>query len=385
MMRRGRGRLGRQGFTVVELMAALTAGLIAISSIYYISASSSRHFQEQQRVAQTQMALRMATDQIRSDLARAGYLGTPNSATETTCIAPAAPLLGLTLQDGADSGSLTLAGTNNAEADRLRMVGNYATSDSYLAVGLSAGGNQVALQDQWQGFRRSFGAPFNAALFNAAFQIGRMLHIRTLQGNHFFVTITGVNGGASPPQVTFNPPLPIGGACTGGLASGAMVAPLVQIEYAVVPMDAAQGLGNLRNAAAGALSGVNGPVLVRRELNFATGAVVAGTTQIVTEYVAEFDVDFIMDTALAGAAPNLVTQLDGVAAATLAANPEQARTALVQLSVRTAAEDPRFPFTPRAAGGPLTSYELLAAGDGAARVRTARTEVFLSNFVPGGL
>ena len=39
--RRGRSRAG---FTLIELMVALVAGLIAISSVYYISAASSKHF-----------------------------------------------------------------------------------------------------------------------------------------------------------------------------------------------------------------------------------------------------------------------------------------------------------------------------------------------------
>ncbi|MFW5921446.1 MAG: PilW family protein, partial [Polyangiales bacterium] len=46
------------GFTLLELMVALVAGLIAISSIYFVSAASTRHFHEQQRIAQTQMSLR---------------------------------------------------------------------------------------------------------------------------------------------------------------------------------------------------------------------------------------------------------------------------------------------------------------------------------------
>ncbi|MBC7172556.1 MAG: prepilin-type N-terminal cleavage/methylation domain-containing protein, partial [Polyangiaceae bacterium] len=64
------------GFTLVELMAALVAGLVAITAIYAVGSSSARHFQEQQRIAQTQMALRMAMSQLRVDIQRAGLFGT---------------------------------------------------------------------------------------------------------------------------------------------------------------------------------------------------------------------------------------------------------------------------------------------------------------------
>ena len=73
-----------QGFTLIELMVALVAGLIAISSVYTISKASSQNFHEQQRISQAQMATRMAVEQIRLDVQRAGFLGSANTGTERT-------------------------------------------------------------------------------------------------------------------------------------------------------------------------------------------------------------------------------------------------------------------------------------------------------------
>jgi prepilin-type N-terminal cleavage/methylation domain-containing protein len=372
--RRSGGRARRAAFTLIEMMIALTAGLIAVTSIYYVSSASSRHFQEQQRVAQTQMSLRMAMEQLRRDLDRAGYLGTPNSSTENTCVTPTTQVRGVELVNGGGTAALTEAGTNNVTADTIRMTGNYATADSYLARNFPTT-NQVTLQDEWQGFRRSFGVPYDADRFEEVFTTDRMLHIEDQEGRHFFASITGVTSTAGSTTLTFTPSLP---SCINA-SRGAIVSPLVRIEYAVIGTGGAYG--DLQNATS-PLAGVNGPILVRREVQFNAAATpIQGTDRVVTEYVAELDVDFVVDTAIAPAPVALATVNDGAAQTAITNTPEQARSAIVRLSVRTAAEDPRFPFAARAAGAPLTHYELSTVADGSARVRTLSSQVLFPNFI----
>lgn len=355
------------------MMVALVAGAIAITSIYYVSAASSRHFQEQQRVAQTQMNLRMAIEQLRRDVALAGYLGTPNSGREQRCIEPLAPITAVSLENGAATGVLPNAAGNLVEADTLRLTGNFVTADSYLAVGLNAGGNQLTLQRTWQSFRRTFGAPgaggYSEAAFVDVFRTGRWLHITTQQGNHFFVQITGQNGAQA--SVTFTPSLPIGGHCVGGLADGAQVAPLTRIEYTVMDAQSDPTLASLRRSTA--VEGGVHPVLVRREIALDSLAPVANTERIVAEYVANFDVDFIMDDQTGtGGAPILTRYDDADAQAELlpTANPHHARVALVNLALRGPREDPRF-----LAGG----YDIRTDAIGMARVRGLAAEVLIPN------
>ena len=198
-------RSANAGFTLVELMVAIMAGLIAIASIYSLSAASARHFHEQQRIAQTQMSLRMAMTQFRRDLVRAGYLGTSNSQTEQTCIHPATPIAAIDSFVNDDAGStawLPNAAENGVSADRIILTGNYASPEGYLAQGLSGAGNEVFLQEGWQAFRRSFGVPFNDQAFTEVFQVGRLLPIRTQQGNHFFTQITSLNTAGSPRSIS---------------------------------------------------------------------------------------------------------------------------------------------------------------------------------------
>lgn len=363
----------QQGFTLVEMMVALVAGAIAIASIYYVSAASSWHFQEQQRVAQTQMNLRMAMEHLRLDIAKAGYLGTPNSAGEQRCMTPAAPVTAVELVEGAGTSVLPNAAANGVQADTLRLTGNYVTSDSYLVNTFSASGNTVDLQRNWQAFRRTFGAAdaggYSAEAFEDVFRIGRWLHITTTAGYHFFVEITGQDGASA--TVTFNPAVPLGTPCMPGLGTGATIAPLTRIEYVVLDANAGGSIGSL--ARASEAEGTVHPVLVRREIDLDSLTVVANTERIVAEYVANFDVDFIVDTEVTvGAAPDLELQNDVTAATTLApaASPHHARAAVVNLSLRSPREDPRFTAE--------AGYDL-GVSEGRARVRPMTTQILMPN------
>ncbi|MBX3248950.1 MAG: prepilin-type N-terminal cleavage/methylation domain-containing protein [Myxococcales bacterium] len=399
----------RAAFTLLELMVALVAGLIAIGAIYYVSSASARHFHEQQRVAHTQTALRMALEQMRRDIARAGYLATPNSMRDQRCATPPREVQAVEFLDNHQTVVLPNAANNLVEADTLRLTGNYATSDVYLVSTLQATGQGAFLQAGWHGFQRDFtqwgptellatgplaARVTDAERFQAAFRTGRMVHIETMQGNHFYQRITGVTPAGTLPLVNFAPGMSVGGVCVGGLADGAMIAPLSRIEYIVLdPRDEPSLQALLQvgsDAALDRATGRTNAVLVRRELDFVTGAPIAGSTRVILEHVAEVDYEFIFDQQTApGVVPNL-QRVDGPQSANLLANlntnpaavPHRVRSVILRLSARTAAEESSFPFVPRASREePLTRYDVNGDGAGrpAARVRTVETEIFLPN------
>lgn len=366
----------RAGFTLVEMMVAVTAGAIAITSIYYVSAASSRHFHEQQRIAHTQQSLRMAMEHLRRDISRAGYLGTPNSAQENTCFPPAAAVQAVQMTNGGSTAALTLAGTNSATADTLTMDGNYVTSDEYLIREWD--GNSGKIQSEWQSNQRSFGAPFSATAFTETFAAGRILRIENTDGQRFFGQITGT--APATQTITIAQNLPTVGTCSVGRQATA--APISRIRYSVLNVATTGSLASLRSAGS-PLAGVNGPALVRQEINIVTGVAIAGTERVIAEHVAEFDVDFTVDNqTVATGIPIYATVNDVAAQNALTANAHRARSAIVRLSIRQAAEDPRFPWVARTVGpplGPLLRYELTAAAVGAARVRTLTSEIHLTN------
>lgn len=379
----------RAGYSLVELMIALTAGALVISSTYFIGAASSRHFQEQQRIGQTQTAVRLAMDMVQRDLARAGYLGTANSATDQRCRAPVFELQAVQFQNDVDSAMIPNAGLNGVSADRLTLVGSYASNDAYFATGLNAAGDSLTLQTSWQAFRRTFGAPPIDATatgpFASVFTPGRVLRIRTQTGNVFYTTITSAT--AATGAVAFAPRLGVGGLCVGGLADGATVSVLSRIEYRV---DDGTGFNSASINPAGSdfIEGRRS-YLVRREVTFA-GLAVANSETVVLENVVDFNLDFVLDQEANRTLPPSLQRLTGLAAAPLlgsvaagavGAAPQRVRSAIVSLSGRTADQDPSFPYIARAAGDPLTRFKVTvnAAYPGAARVRSLTSEVLLSN------
>ena len=396
------------GFTLIELMVAMTAGLVAIMSIYTVASASSRHFHEQQRVAQTQSAVRLAMEQLRRDLQRAGFLGTPNSRREVRCATPPLEIAAVEYLAGADTAVLPEAATNGAKADRIRLVGNYATGDSYLATGVDGSGGRIFLQRQWQAFRRDFGVvagtgsaeyPFDPQRFSDVFRPGRFLHIFTQQNQHFFVRITGVDPGQA--AISFTPTLPIGSACVGGLADGALVAPLVRLEYTVMDLASDPVLGSQLQPVGGTVPtatdtlGRSSVQLVRREVAFDGAATpLQGTERIVLDYAAFVDYRFVVDReTTTGRPPNLQVLAGPLAQNYVQNNPEDVRSIIVTLAARTADQDPRFPWVPAGAGNPAlgippTRYRVhggVAGFRGAARVRSLRSEVVLPNLAYRGL
>jgi prepilin-type N-terminal cleavage/methylation domain-containing protein len=365
----------RRGFTLLEMMVAFSAGAIALVAIYYIGAASSRHFQEQQRISMAQSSLRIGFEQLRRDISRAGYLGAAWSVRVQQCVNPTVNVQAVQLQDRADSAELPNAGLNNVQADRLTLTGNYVTADEYLMVGINAAGNQARLQPAWQSFRRSFlfqDLSFNDQGFLATFAPGRVLRIRTQQGNNFFVNITGRSGGSGlNPTITFTPAMPIGGSCTQGLADGASVAPISRHEYRV--MDFASTATGAQLLGRNIVAGTRGPHLVRQEITFA-GAPIAGTERVLFDYVADFDVDMFVDTRAIGAnVPVIVLRDDAAAAAVSTARPDSIRSLVVRVATRTSGEDPRV--------DPSIGYDINIAAVGAARMRRITSEIALPNVV----
>ncbi|MBO6936503.1 MAG: prepilin-type N-terminal cleavage/methylation domain-containing protein [Deltaproteobacteria bacterium] len=397
-----RRRRGEAGFTLVELMVALVAGLIVISAAYVIGGASAEHFSEQQRIGQTQTAVRMAMMQLEADIERAGLHATPNSTNADNCgLAPPNRIQAVDFEPGFYTGVLPNAGANpGVAADQVILTGNYATSDAYLVNTVGPTGSQIVLQPNWQAMRRDFGQwgpadpaetpappPFDETRFQQVFRAGRMLRLQTNAGKELFVTIQGTDpGGAGMqgPVINVQPNIPVGDLCVGGLADGALVAPLVQIEYAVVDPTTDSALSVLVNPSTtteldNALGRTNA-VLVRRELDF-NGAVIAGTTRIVMEYVADFQVEFIFDTSGPGVAPNITRSDDDGAAGVLNVTPEQVRSVGVHLAARTRQHEERFAFVPRTdpAVEPLTSYQVSGIAPGAARVRSLHNEILIPN------
>lgn len=71
-------RRGQAGFTLVELMVAMTGGLFLSIVVFALSRDASRFYQQETRVANATLSGLSGFERLSSDVARAGHLSTPN-------------------------------------------------------------------------------------------------------------------------------------------------------------------------------------------------------------------------------------------------------------------------------------------------------------------
>jgi len=314
-------------------------------------------------------------------------------------------------------------------ADRLRILTSLYLTDQLLVDSVSPEGTTVILQTGNQAYRRTFAwgqaaGPFTGSTPDyldgdlgwdaawggesaswkgigqkgaRAFQTSSVLHIESPEGYHFFRTVFGkADNTQNEVRLTVNPALPIATACLPGAGEGSTVAPLQWVEYALVnPFDSAsvgdnfmdfgelfyfdlEGTNPLittdfENAGPEALREKRNIVLVRRILDPADGTVRPNTTQVLAEFVSNFEVSFRLDrNSGQPLAPDIVdadesdfTQINN--------NPQQVRSVVINLGIRSPLEDPSIPFS--AVNAENTRFEVDDGEKGSARVRHIRIEV----------
>ena len=384
-----------QGFTLIELMIALTVGGIAISSLYALGSASTRHFREQNRVSTTQSSLRAAMNQIKRDFQRAGFLGTPSVAVPTErCQTVGSPLHDTTGTAG--RGQLaaisayrknvaTAAGVLDPEnlnawatVDEVILMGNYSTSGEYMGVVVTGSGS-VTIPNTSQSFRRDFtnwyptggnpaGSCNQTALTNA-FAPNRLLRLHALDDRNAFAQVTSAVCSATGATINFNPALGTGCNITGG-----WVSPLNTIRYSVVPATTAAEISRIgANVVAQLRRTEVDPGNKANTLQIAEGGVNRDAdNRVVLDYVVRFDVSFLMRTGLG------VNTLNWVPATAdeVRNNPERVRGAIIELAARTAEHEPDMDVSGSAVRFPPFR---LRAGPGAARTRALRAELLLPN------
>ncbi len=389
----------RGGFTLIELLVAL--GLTAVVSVglYSLSAVAAQTFQQQQRVSEMQLRLRTAMEQIRSDLQRAGYMGTPASDLDPrVCPRPAAVIQGVELRRSLVPIPLPADNAFIAPVE-LRLTGNFQSTDEYYIQGIN--GTTVYLQHRTQEFADR--VP-DAATMDQIFR-GRMVRLTSPDGSMQFGMVTGTtyfppSNATSFPSLTLSTAPTIVGANAGGgttagcgipaIGTGSTLAPVTTVVYRFdIPSNISAWAG--RAYSGNALTQTSRMDLIREEYNVTAGGLVLipGAQRLVAEFAADFDVAAVIDTAGIGLGEPTLTRLpfgDARNFSTLAltgggaAAPERARSLVVRLSVRDRVQDPDFGWSARsAASEPLTRYRVFTAQRGAARVRTVTTEMGLPN------
>ena len=207
-----------RGFTLVELMVALTGGLAFTIFVFMLTRDVSRFFQQQTRLADATVGVLSGYQRLRADVARAGFLASPNLAKdpercppgivgnvlsginnaqwaarpEMQNLALARLVVGGSLADNAANTVLT---NNGLTPDQLILAGNYASAEQFAVQSIVAGVIELdATSDTLIRARYDAGAALadRDAVLAQLFPVGRILRIHDPKTNKDqYTLITG--------------------------------------------------------------------------------------------------------------------------------------------------------------------------------------------------
>jgi hypothetical protein len=400
---RQRAPSSERGFTLVELMVALSGGLFLSVMVFALARDSTRFFQREARLASSTLGAMVGFERLKADIERAGYLSTPNIQKDPNVLTP--------VGGGTPAGLLSLAGvritgntpnlTGNAAfalnagagqtltPDQIVLSGSYNVTDEFAISG-QLGGLTFCLQANSPsmarlGYLTASGVTNRLALLQNVFAPGQLLRIRDSAGKLYFGQVATVS--ASPnPCVTLTAPLPVrSGGGTGGLKgfeTGSSVNVINLIRYRVMDLrndPAGPEWQSLFEASQGAEGEATRTELVRDQLTSA-GTTIPNTTDIVAEYAVDLGFGILAQVPrVPGVAPTLVASEFGDGnfgtffnAAETGDNPQLVRSVRVRLSVRSREPD-------RATGIAGGFYRFKISPTLWARVRTFQADVALPN------
>ncbi|MBM4387149.1 MAG: prepilin-type N-terminal cleavage/methylation domain-containing protein, partial [Deltaproteobacteria bacterium] len=162
-----RGDRRSKGFTLVELLTAMSLATILIATTAYVFITSSSAFRAQEHVISIQEQLRFAVEQIKRDVRKAGFLATPDSAADdNVCPKPLQRLMAISFARG---GAEYLPEVNlNIAPSSVTLFGAFASPNVFYTISIT--GNVVTIQ-------QGAGYPQTLAEFNQIFNSRHLLRI----------------------------------------------------------------------------------------------------------------------------------------------------------------------------------------------------------------
>ncbi len=325
-----------RGFTLVELMVALTGGLFVSIVVFALARDGSRFYHRESRVAEATLGSVIGFDRLRNDIARAGYLSTPNIAADSRYCGSLAQLasfprlqqmasIQVTADGAAAANSVLASATPPVRPNSILLSGAYNSLDRFdtIAVIPDATNTAVRLQTlRGALLRLNFSGRSTAdqaSLLAQLFPPRRALRLVSLDSGTFQVGViasTGLDAVTGTPTIYLaqNPPLITSGpANTRCNASTNQQVNVVNfVRYSLATVNGANlnfpGYQQLFDAT----SNLNLPgeatrlELVREELD-ADGNTVTNSREVVAEYAVDlrFAITYVVNPT--STAPTLVT------------------------------------------------------------------------------
>lgn len=396
-----RRRTHAHGFTLVELMVAMTGALFLSFSVFMIAKTTTGLYQEEARAANANMASLIGFERLRSDLSRAGFMSSPNVQTDSRICAqnpePTWPAFMQQMQSvrfSETTGLPALFAANSLKPQQVILAGNFTSIEAFPIRTIIATGTtyEVHLQVASGPMARlgySVTGADRAKILDATFPVDRAVRIVDRAGRHHYGIIASTQIAPTPavilkapsPKLQFRDSSPLGCGITGN-ETGATINTVNFIQYRLGNLRSLPRFAPLYAAEAQGPYDTDRTELIREELSTA-GAVIDGTQELVSEYAVDLRFRITVQTSNTTS----LTQVDDANVYTWAGTPAQRvagrgpqfiRSIHSWLSVRSRAADRNS--TIAVASGPRYRIGLGTAGAAPfARVRTVQSRVALNN------
>ena len=404
-----RARRSARGFTLVELLVAMAAGIVVATAAFLLSKNATTFFQHEARISSAQLSATLGIARITADLQRASFMSTPNIQRDVTRCGPvpAAPpgivsLAGIYIEEkgseNAWGGQLYQSTINNFNPDRLVIGGSFSTTEQFPTQYIDrggGGGHSIYLQTDAGAMARIRAAQAKGGpSITEIFPIGRMVRVVDLTGRPMYGVIAGSSVVATNVIVQLEAGTPLqekldtNDCGVVGLGIGLTVNPISRIRYEVRSMISDAVFGGLVNppsvtaAQKTATGDVGRTELVRSEID-------AFDTVVSTEIVAEYAVDFKFGLTILDGTPKVLSRLpipmtaaDYINAGDAAGvgTPEKIRAVQIRLSTRTRAPDRTTPLPPGPDGrNSRFLVDPTLPSPAYARMRTLQADISLPN------
>ncbi len=406
-------RRRRRGFTLVELMVAVTGGLFVALAVFAISRQSGRFYTRESRVSDATLGALVGFERLKADVARAGFLSSPNVAADPNlCGTPTAypnmlrRLASVRIRPGQSPAALAQHMIDNGRApDELMIMGSYTGAEVFPIWNVEVVGNEyvVHLQSLTGPLgRMGYAASANKqAMLEGIFGSvrGRGLRIQDQSGEVQYGTINRVATAVSPQVILENQPSLLfrqgaGNLCgLKGNVTGAVVNVVNFVRYDLRNIQANAAYATAYTSGGHPYDSTTRFDLVRAEVDTA-GTLIAGTEELISEYAVDFKLGI---THADNAVPSITDQTLQVFPETNAAaivaragelvgdvanpsnGPQRVRAVRIRLAVRSQEPD-RDTSPPTPLPGQLFRVGLgPSAGAPFARVRTIQADVALNN------
>jgi len=403
----------RRGFSLVELMVALTGGLFVSVIVFAMARQGTRFYQQETRIAEATLASTIGMQRLRADIGRAGYMSSvfigsansdPNLCMDysTSTLTLLANMRSVQITQNTTLGSDADPTKASITPDTIQLSGAYQNSDRFIAGYLQMNGGllDVPLQPNIGALARLryLQSTSPQALLTQLFPTGRLLRLVNQYGRIAYGLISGASPNGDPTNtlptiiLAAAPAVPLQGA-----ANAACVFSGVGVEVNVVnffryriaslksDLTYSSSYGQLYNST---LTNSN-PAdayrteLIREELNPIDGKPFANTPpEIVAEYAIDLKFEALV-TPATGTNQTLlaVTPTAGdiyaITSSAATGQPQRVRSLRARLSVRSREAD-RTSDIPGATSGRYR-IQVSPVPSTFARVRTVQTDIAIPN------